>query len=224
MQTFLALPNSVQPLLASAWLSWSQPWVMSRNGFVWLFLMAVAVFTPSNLIWKTTASEDHVVEAVRADKQQLMGKGSCGSGCLCWAVEPYLRLCGRALVLYVSSALQRPPTPQSLHSVMAPLSPGQSDAFYYSPAFKNSRAMRQNHKLTIIKLVLVWKCIASAGLLGSAVLPARQWVLAAPVRCVLSWAGRSGEVLKVSPTSPLRAAVSGRTALLSPATCFHGCF
>lgn len=57
--------------------------MMSRNGFVWLFLMAVAVFTPSNLIWKTTASEDHIVEAVRADKQQLMGKGSCGSGCLC---------------------------------------------------------------------------------------------------------------------------------------------
>lgn len=57
--------------------------MMSRNGFEWLFLMAVAVFTPRNLIWKTTASEDHIVEAVRADKQQLMGKGSCGSGCLC---------------------------------------------------------------------------------------------------------------------------------------------
>lgn len=57
--------------------------MISQDGLEWLFLMTIPVFTPSNMIWKTAASEDDTFEAVRTDKQQLMGKGSCGSRCLC---------------------------------------------------------------------------------------------------------------------------------------------
>lgn len=50
--------------------------MISHDGLQWLFLMTIPVFTPSNMIWKTAVSEDYILEAVRTDRQQLMGKGS----------------------------------------------------------------------------------------------------------------------------------------------------
>lgn len=62
--------------------------------------------------------------------------------------------------------------------VMVPSSLGPLAASYYSPTFKNSREMRENHKLAIIKLVLAWKTIAREQLLEGRALPEGCWVLA----------------------------------------------
>ena len=61
---------------------------------------------------------------------------------------------------------------------MVPSSPEPLAASCYSPMFKNSREIRENHKLAIIKLVLAWKTIAREQLLEGPMLPEGRWVLA----------------------------------------------
>lgn len=134
---------------------------------------------------------------MRTDKQEWKGKGKLWSPSSGSVSKPSHRLC-------LNPVSQRPLIPQGLRNVIGPLSPGPSDAFYYSPAFKNSRAVRQNDKLTIIKLMLVWKCIASAELLGRMMLPEGHWMLAAPLCWLASTFGAElGFSLKMQHPSSL---------------------
>lgn len=83
-------------------------------------------------------------------------------------------------------SFQRPLIPQKQQCVMVPSSSEPLAASCYSPMFKNSREIRENHKLAIIKLVLAWKTIAREQLLEGPVLPEGRCVLAVSKRSLAS--------------------------------------
>ena len=74
----------------------------------------------------------------------LVGQSSCEGPCIQIFFD----------IAFASLASKATDTTEAQQCVMVPSSPEPLAASCYSPRFKNSREIRENHKLAITKLVL----------------------------------------------------------------------